>query len=117
GIGGGIRGLWSGYLDLRHVRQQNSDLRTKVGRLQLEQAALLDDARQGQRLQQLLAFREHYIYATVPAQVIGTAGTDRSRVLTIDKGHKDGLKPDMAVITPDGIVGKLRDVFPHTSQV
>jgi len=38
-------------------------------------------------------------------------------VLTIDKGSHDGLKPDMAVITPDGVVGKLRDVFPTTAQV
>ena len=88
-----------------------------MSRLQLEQAGLLEDARQGQRLQSLLAFKEHYIYSTVPAQVIGTAGTDQSRILYIDKGAKDGLKPDMAVITPDGIVGKLKDVFAHTSQV
>jgi len=117
GGGTGLRGLWSNYLDLRHVRQQNQELREQVGRLQLEQAALLEDARQGQRLQQLLAFKEHYIYSTVPTQVIGTAGTDQSRILYVDKGAKDGLKPDMAVITPDGIVGKLKDVFAHTSQV
>jgi rod shape-determining protein MreC len=86
-------------------------------RLQLEQASLLEDARQGQRLQALLAFKEHYVYSTVPAQVIGTSGTDQSRILYIDKGAKDGLKPDMAVITPDGIVGKLKDVFGGTSQV
>ncbi len=117
GMGGGIRGLWSNYLDLRHVRRQNQDLRTAMGRLQLEQAALLEDARQGQRLQQLLGFQEHYIYSTVPAQVIGTAGTDQSRVLYIDKGSRDGLKPDMPVITPDGIVGKIKDVFRGTAQV
>jgi rod shape-determining protein MreC len=116
-MGHGIRGLWSGYLDLRGVRRQNQDLHDQVGRLQLEQAALLEDARQGQRLQRLLSFQEHYVSATVAAQVIGTAGTDQSRVLLIDKGARDGLKPDMAVITPDGIVGKLKDVFPHTSQV
>jgi rod shape-determining protein MreC len=117
GSGTGLRGLWSNYLDLRHVRQQNQDLKTQVSRLQLEQAALLEDARQGQRLQSLLAFKEHYIYSTVAAQVIGTAGTDQSRILYIDKGSSDGLKPDMAVITPDGIVGKLKDVFSHTAQV
>ncbi len=117
GTGTGVRGMWANYLDLRHVRQQNQELRERVSRLQLEQAGLLEDARQGQRLQALLGFKEHYIYSTVPAQVIGTSGTDQSRILTIDKGSKDGLKPDMAVITPDGIVGKLRDVFGHTSQV
>ena len=117
GSGTGLRGLWSNYLDLRHVRQQNQELKDQVSRLQLEQASLLEDARQGQRLQALLAFKEHYIYSTVPAQVIGTSGTDQSRLLYIDKGAKDGLKQDMAVITPDGIVGKLKDVFAHTSQV
>lgn len=117
GAGSGIRGLWANYLDLRHVRQQNQQLRERLSRLQLEQASLMEDARQGQRLQQLLAFREHYIYSTVPAQVIGTSGADQSQVLYIDKGSKDGLKPDMPVITPDGIVGKLKDVFPHTAQV
>jgi rod shape-determining protein MreC len=117
GSGSGLRGLWSNYLDLRHVRQQNQELTERVRRLQLEQATLLEDARQGQRLQSLLAFKEHYIYTTVPAQVIGTSGTDQSRILYIDKGAKDGLKPDMAVITPDGIVGKLKDVFGGTSQV
>ena len=117
GSGSGLRGLWSNYLDLRHVRQQNQELKQQVSRLQLEQAGLLEDARQGQRLQTLLAFKEHYIYSTVPAQVIGTSGSDQSRVLYIDKGAKDGLKPDMAVITPDGIVGKLKDVYAHTAQV
>ncbi len=117
GSGSGLRGMWSNYIDLRHVREQNQELKERVSRLQLEQAALLEDARQGQRLQALLSFKEHYISSTVAAQVIGTSGTDQSRILTIDKGSKDGLKPDMAVITPDGIVGKLRDVFGHTSQV
>src|ERR1700761_6466448 len=117
GSGTGMRGMWSNYLDLRHVREQNQELKEQVSRLQLEQAGLLEDARQGQRLQNLLAFKEHYISSTVPAQVIGTSGTDQSRILYIDKGAKDGLKPDMAVITPEGIVGKLKDVYAHTSQV
>jgi rod shape-determining protein MreC len=117
GSGHGLRSLWANYLDLRHVRVQNQQLREQVSRLQLEQATLLEDARQGQRLQALLAFKEKYISTTVPAQVIGTSGTDQSRLLYIDKGANDGLKPDMAVITPDGIVGKLKDVFAHTSQV
>jgi rod shape-determining protein MreC len=72
---------------------------------------------QGHRLQELLKFQQHYVAATVAAQVIGTSGTDQSRVLYIDKGSSDGLKIDQAVITPDGIVGKLREVLPHTSQV
>jgi len=116
-LGLGIRGLWFGYMDLVHVRQQDAALKTEIERLRLEQASLAEDARQGQRLEQLLDFREHYIYKTVPAQVIGASGTDQSRTLYIDKGAKDGLAPDMPVVTGDGIVGKLKDVFDHKSLV
>jgi rod shape-determining protein MreC len=113
----GVVGTWTGYFDLIHVRQQNEDLEKTIGRLRLEQAALLEDARQGQRLQALLDFKEKYIYATVAAQVYGSSGSDRSHIFYIDKGAREGLKPDMAVITADGIVGKVRDVFPHAAQV
>ena len=117
GVKIGAVGLWTNYIDLRHIRQQNQDLAKTVDRLRLEQAALLEDARQGQRLQALLGFQEKYIYTTVAAQVYGSGGSDRSHVFYIDKGASEGLKPDMAVITPDGIVGKVRDVFLHTAQV
>lgn len=117
GIGSGVSWIWYNYADLRHVRQQNADLQKTVDRLRLEQAALLEDAKQGQRLQALLKFQEKYVYKTLPAEVIGTSGTDQSRVFTINKGKSDGLDRDMAVITADGIVGKVRDVFGHTSQV
>lgn len=117
GTGLAIRSTWSNYADLRHVRQQNKDLQQELTRLRLEEAALAEDAIQGQRLQALLGFREKYVVATTAAQVIGSSGTDVSHVLMIDKGANDGLRPDMAVITPDGIVGKLRDVFPTTAQV
>jgi rod shape-determining protein MreC len=108
---------WQNYLDLRHVREQNSDLHQTIDRLRLEQAALLEDARQGQRLQALLGFQQKYIYNTVAAQAIGSSGSDQSRVFYIDKGADYHLERDMAVITADGIVGKIRDVFPHTAQV
>ena len=113
----GMSHLWSNYIDLAHVRQQNKDLETTVGRLRLEEAALLEDARQGERLQAMLGFQQRYIYSTLAAQVYGTSGSDRSHVFYIDKGWHEGLKPDMAVITAEGIVGKVRDVFPHTAQV
>lgn len=115
--GSGVRGFWGNYIDLRSAREENQALRNQVEQLRLEQAALLEDAKQGQRLQSLLGFREKYIYKTVPAQVIGTAGSDQSRILYVDKGSKDGLRQDQPVITPDGIVGKVKDVFPHTAQV
>jgi rod shape-determining protein MreC len=113
----GTATLWSNYIDLVHVRRQNKNLEDTVDRLRLEQAALLEDARQGERLQAMLGFQQKYIYSTLAAQVYGSSGSDRSHVFYIDKGWHEGLKPDMAVITAEGIVGKVRDVFPHTAQV
>ncbi|HKN21229.1 MAG TPA: rod shape-determining protein MreC [Terracidiphilus sp.] len=113
----GLGSLWTNYINLGHVRDENQDLKRTVDRLRLEQAALLEDARQGQRLQALLGFQEKYIYTTMAAQAYGSSGSDRSHVFYIDKGEREGLKPDMAVITADGIVGKVRDVFLHTAQV
>jgi rod shape-determining protein MreC len=112
-----FRSVWNGYVDLIHVRRENAALKEQIQRLRLEQAGIAQDAAQGLRLQKMLGFKERYINTTLPAQVIGTGGTDQSKVLYIDKGWKDGLRQDMPVITADGIVGKLKDVFPHTSQV
>ena len=68
------------------MRQQNQDLQKTVDRLRLEQAALLEDARQGQRLQALLGFQEKYIYATLAAQAYGSSGSDRSHVFLYRQG-------------------------------
>ena len=116
-MGHTVRGAWHGYVDLRHVRQHDRDLQYQIDQLRLQQAGMLEDARQGQRLQRLLGFKEQYVGKTVAAQVIGTGSGDRSRILILNKGSNDGLQPDMAVITPDGIVGKLRDVYPNSAQL
>jgi rod shape-determining protein MreC len=116
-VGDGISSVWHNYIDLRHVRAQNHDLQEQVDRLRLEQVSLAEDAGQARRLQALLAFKEKFISQTVAAQVIGTSGSEHSHLLYIDKGSGDGIKPDMPVITPKGIVGKIAKVFPGTSQV
>jgi rod shape-determining protein MreC len=112
-----FRDGWHNYADLRGVRKKNRELQDEVTRLQMEQVRLRQDADQARRLQALLDFKEKFISRTVAAQVIGTSGTEQSRVIIIDKGAHDGIKADMAVITPDGIVGKVKDVFPLSSQV
>lgn len=116
-VGEGTSWLWENYFDLRHVRQENKDLQTTLDRLRLEQAALLEDARQGQRLQALLNFQEKYIYKTQAAQIIGSSGSDQSRLFYIDKGADAKIERDMAVVTADGIVGKVREVYPRSAQV
>jgi rod shape-determining protein MreC len=114
---GGTGNLWHNYFYLRGVRKENRDLRAEIERLRLEQVRLNEDAAQARRLQALLAFKEQFISETIPAQIIGSGGSEQSRILYIDKGEHSGLKPDMAVITVDGIVGKVLKVFGSTAQV
>jgi rod shape-determining protein MreC len=117
GIGKSVRDVWSNYIYLHDLRKQNLSLQEENDRLRLEQASFSEDAAAGQRLREMLDFRGRYIDKTIAAQVIGTSGTDQARDLFIDRGSKDGLQVQMPVITPDGIVGKIKNVFPHTAQV
>jgi rod shape-determining protein MreC len=113
----GSGNLWHNYFYLRGVRAENRELKAEIERLRLDQVRLHEDAAQARRLQALLAFKEQFISQTLPAQVIGSGGSEQSRILYIDKGQKDGLKADMAVITVDGIVGKVLKTFGSTSQI
>ena len=108
---------WHNYVYLRGVRRENRELRAELDQMKLEQVRLREDAEMARRVQSLLAFKEQHIDSTVAAQVIGTSGSDQSRVLYIDKGSSDGIRTDMAVITPNGIVGKIVQVFPDSAQV
>jgi rod shape-determining protein MreC len=112
-----VQNLWGTYVYLHGVRRENGELRAEIERMKIEQARLAEDARMARRVQALLGFKEQYVESTVAAQVIGTSGSDQSRVLYIDKGTNDGLKADMAVITPTGIVGKIVQAAPEWSQV
>jgi rod shape-determining protein MreC len=115
---GGTASLWRNYVYLRGVRQENRDLKTEIELLRLQQVRLSEDAQQARRLQALLGFKEQFISKTVAAQVIGSSGSEQSRSVLIDKGWRAGIQPDMAVITPDGVVGKVLKVFDNsTSQV
>jgi len=110
-------GIWHNYFYLRGVRAENRALKQEIERMRLEQVRVSQDADQARRLQALLAFKEQFISQTTAAQVIGSSGSEQSRTVYIDKGESDGVKPDMAVITADGIAGKVWRVFGSTSQV
>jgi rod shape-determining protein MreC len=115
--GGGISYLWHDYIDLRGVRRENDELQRTIQQMRLEQTRIQQDAEQGRRLQTLLGFKEQFIAKTVAAQVIGSSGTDLARVVYIDRGATSGIQPGMAVITPDGVVGKISRADRGTAQV
>ncbi len=104
---GGVRTSWGDYLALQDVRSDNERLRQEVARLQiaLQQERAL--AQQSRTLEQLLELRSQAQLATVAAGVIAGSASPDFRTLTIDKGTADGLRPDMAVIAPAGVVGRI----------
>jgi rod shape-determining protein MreC len=108
---------WHNYIWLRGVRQQNEELKDQIVQMKMREVRLVEDANQARRLQLLLGFKENYIAKTVPAQVISTTGSEFSRAIYIDKGSNDGIKQDMPVVVPEGIVGKILRAFPSTSLV
>ena len=103
----GVHGVWAGYIGLRHLKVENEGLKRELAAAQVavqEQRALADRTR---GLERLLDLREHLQLKTVAAEIIGAAATPDFRTLTVDKGTRDGVKADMAVIAPAGIVGRL----------
>ena len=110
GLSGGFSGVrrgWTGYVALRNLKVENETLKRDLASAQVavqEQRALADRTR---GLEKLLDLREHLKLTTVAAEIIGAAATPDFRTLTIDKGTRDGVKADMSVIAPAGIVGRL----------
>lgn len=114
----GVGGIWRNYIALWHARQENDQLQAELNTLKLRNLELEGRAAEADRLSQLLGFREQQ--SAVPmlaARVIGGSPDASSHVVFINRGSRDGLKRDMGVITPEGVVGKIEAAFPDTSQV
>jgi rod shape-determining protein MreC len=104
---GGVRHVWGSYVGLRHVKAENEELKRQLAAAEIalqEQRALADRAR---GLQKLLELRDHLELGTTGAEIIGSSASPDFRTLTVDKGTRDGVRPDMAVIAPAGIVGRV----------
>ncbi|HUR33533.1 MAG TPA: rod shape-determining protein MreC [Vicinamibacterales bacterium] len=113
----GFRDGWSGYVALRRVRAENLELRQELANAQIEiqrQRALADRTRS---LETILGLSNSTELRTAAAQIIGAAASPDFRTVTIDKGARDGLKADMAVLAPTGIVGRVVVAGPRASRV
>jgi rod shape-determining protein MreC len=106
GVSGAQR-VWTGYVGLRNLKSENDALKRQLATAEMaaqEQRAEVDRVRS---LEQLLELREHSNLQTAAAEIIGAAASPDFRTVTIDKGTRDGLRPDMSVISPAGVVGRI----------
>ena len=115
---GWFRDVWRNYFALRGARKENDQLRHEVDALKLQLAQLQGKAAEADRLAALLNFRQtHTNVPMVGARVIGASAGSASQTIQLDRGERDGIRRNMGVITPDGVVGKVVETYANTSQV
>ena len=103
----GVANVWNRYFALVGVGDENKRLKIQVDDLRMQLQRQSQDVLEGQRLRALLSLKDKAIGKTVVARVIGRDPTRANQTVTIDKGLSQGVKPDSAVIVPDGIVGRV----------
>ena len=115
---GSARGGWDNYVDLRDVRAENEALQKQLGDLEVamqQQRALASEA---ERLRELLKLQKITTLPTLAAEVIAGNPIPGMQTVTIDRGTADGVLPNMAVIAPKGIVGRIvGPVASHAARV
>jgi len=115
---GKVRGVWTHYFALRATARDNEALRIENDALKLRITQLQSRAAEADRLAVLLDFKQsHKEVPMLGARVIAASAGTASRTIEIDRGERDGVRRNMAVITPDGAVGKVIEVYRDTAQV
>ncbi len=109
--------LWEGYVALQDIRRENSRLRRELELLRGQNTALREAASSAKRLEALLAFKDRSAFESIAAHVIARNATNWYRALVLDKGDRDGVKLEMGVVTPAGVVGRVVKTTPHTAIV
>lgn len=114
---GSLRLLKVQWHSRRRLTEENIALRWRVRELSREVAELQDTRNENQRLRRILNFKQSSQYGLLPAQVIGRDARNWYSSVVIDRGTRDGVRPDMAVIGDDGVVGKVVESAPEVSTV
>jgi rod shape-determining protein MreC len=113
----GVQGAWQNYFALQEIRQENDQLKDEVAQLRIALQRERTLAEQSRGLQDLLDLRRELPLETTAARVIGGTASPEFRTITIDKGTQDGLGPDMAVIVPEGVVGRVVQATTRAAKV
>jgi rod shape-determining protein MreC len=102
----GISYVWARYIALIGTHDENQRLKRENDELRMQIAKEHEDVLEAQRVRALAGLKDAGIGTSVIARIIGSF-TARNQTVLIDKGAAAGVKPDSAVITPAGIVGRV----------
>jgi rod shape-determining protein MreC len=117
GLRGGGTGFLHNYVLLHDTHQENLRLRAELDRMKMENVFLKNELNTADRAKALQVFQQHTQSKTVAATIIATGAGSNSKVVFVDRGTASGVQRGMAVVTPDGIVGKVIAAYPTASQV
>ena len=110
-------GLWATYLDWKNVRAENRRLREEVQELRVQGLRVVETDDENRRLRRLLALQEHLPLTTLSGEIIAREWGGWIRSLTVNRGRGDNVPRLTAVISPNGLVGRVVDVRPGVSIV
>jgi len=105
------------YIWLRNLRGENESLKRDIAELQGRVTSYQEAFVENQRLRRLLDFKTSTAVDTIPAQVVVHDLTGWFQTLMVDKGFREGVAPDMPVVSDEGVIGRILDVSDHYSRV
>lgn len=113
-----VGNFFSSLGDLSSLRADNTDLKNRVAELSTTIGEAEAIEAENERLRELLGLDESWTTMDrVAATVIATVPANYRWAVRIDRGSNDGVAADMAVVAPEGLVGKVISVQPDTSIV
>ncbi len=109
----GLADIWSDYVYLVQVRQDNDRLKAENARLRAEAASHRSELEENRRLRRLLQLRTDTPGEVFAAEVIARDTSPFFRVtrLAIAVSDRPQVRPGMPVITYDGLVGQVSRTF------
>ena len=113
----GTVGFFRDYFVLLDVRDDNRRMKAGLDRIKMENQYLRTELSTADRVSALALFQQQSPSRTVAAHVIGNTTGVGAKVVIVDRGTGSGIQKGMAVITPDGIVGKVTGAYPTASYV
>ncbi len=105
------------YVLLREVHSENESLKEKIAGLEQKLIDYQEAYVENLRLRRLLDFKSTLQAETIPAQVVVHDLTGWFQTLMVDKGFRDAIAPDMAVVNDEGVVGRVLDVSDRYARV
>lgn len=117
-VGSQLNYVTSNIWEIITVHQQNKMLRNEVEQLRIQNLHASEYDAENQRLRALLGYKQSATqFDLVAARVIGRESATWSSVIEINRGTRDGVDVDMAVVTDKGLVGHIIEAGPTSSKV